>query len=115
MVRWDYGQPYLIRQRASDGYCVHNDPQSHGCTVHAHRPRVCRGYDCRQDKRIWIDYEQRIPAPAVHGKYDDKGQGSTFDLLERAKARAAAIKLESFAISRSYADRAPHKGPKPTK
>jgi len=115
VIRWDYGQPYLIRQRASDGYCVHNDPQSHGCTVHPHRPRVCRGYDCRKDERIWIDYEQRIPAPAPHGKYEDKGQGSAFDLLERAKARAAAIKLESFAISRSYADQAAHKGPKPTR
>src|SRR5262249_18308276 len=28
VIRWDYGQPYLIRQRASDGFCVHNDPES---------------------------------------------------------------------------------------
>src|SRR5215510_4015871 len=34
VIRWDYGQPYLIRQRASDGYCVHNHPDSHACTVH---------------------------------------------------------------------------------
>jgi len=42
VIRFDYGQPYLIRQRASDSYCVHNDPATHGCTVHTHRPRVCR-------------------------------------------------------------------------
>jgi hypothetical protein len=24
---------------------------------------VCRSYDCRTDKRIWIDFENRIPAP----------------------------------------------------
>lgn len=110
VVRWDYGQPYLIRQRANDGYCVHNDPASHGCTVHQHRPRVCRSYDCRKDKRIWIDYEQRIPAPAPHGTYVDKGKGSTFDLIERAKARESAIQRESLSISRSYAEAAPRLG-----
>lgn len=113
--RWDYGQPYLIRQHATDGYCVHNDPDSHGCTVHPHRPRVCRSYDCRKDKRIWIDYEQQIPAPAPHGKYEDRGHGSTFDLIERAKDRAQAIARESLAISQSYAETAPRKGPKPTR
>jgi Fe-S-cluster containining protein len=113
VIRWDYGQPYLIRQRASDGYCVHNDPDSHGCTVHAHRPRVCRSYDCRTDKRIWVDYEQRIPAPLVKGKYDDIGRGSKFDLLERAQLRAHMITLESLAISLTSADAAPRKGPKP--
>jgi Fe-S-cluster containining protein len=115
VIRWDYGQPYLIRQRATDGYCVHNDPDRHGCTVHAHRPRVCRGYDCRNDQRIWIDYEQRIPAPAPRGKYEDRGHGATFDLIARAKARALAILQESLSISQSYADQAPHKGPKPAR
>jgi Fe-S-cluster containining protein len=114
VIRWDYGQPYLIRQRASDGYCTHNDPEGHGCTVHRFRPRVCRSYDCRNDKRIWVDYEQRIPASAPQGKYEDRGHGSSFDLLERAKIRAAAIARESLAISGSYADQAPHKGSKPT-
>ena len=62
VARWDYGNPYWIRQRP-DGYCVHCDPATRGCTIHAQRPHVCRAFDCRQDKRIWIDFEQRIPAP----------------------------------------------------
>ncbi|MBL0219994.1 MAG: YkgJ family cysteine cluster protein [Myxococcales bacterium] len=41
----------MIRQRASDEYCVHNDPETHHCTVHSARPRVCRTYHCRDDKR----------------------------------------------------------------
>ena len=62
IIRWDYGRPYMIRQRASDGYCVHNDPNTRGCGVYSHRPAICRTYDCREDKRIWIDFEKRIPA-----------------------------------------------------
>jgi Fe-S-cluster containining protein len=62
VVKWDYGAPYRIQRRA-DGYCSHSAPDTHGCTVYQHRPTVCRRYDCRNDKRIWLDYEQRIPAP----------------------------------------------------
>lgn len=62
-VRWDYAQPYRIRQRAEDGYCVHADPEARLCTVYEHRPAICRQYDCRQDKRIWSDFDKRIPAP----------------------------------------------------
>jgi len=61
-ARWDYGNPYWIKQ-APNGYCTHSDPQTRGCMIHAKRPHVCRQYDCRSDKRVWIDFEQRIPAP----------------------------------------------------
>lgn len=62
VVRWDYGRPYQIGRR-EDGYCVHNHDQTHGCTVYNFRPGICRSYDCRNDKRIWQDFEQRIPTP----------------------------------------------------
>jgi len=61
IVRWDYGRPYQIGRR-EDGYCVHNSEKTHGCTVYNHRPGICRTYDCRNDKRIWADFEKRIPA-----------------------------------------------------
>lgn len=114
VIRWDYGQPYLIRQRSSDGYCVHSDPDTRACTVHRYRPRVCRSYDCRKDKRVWIDYEQRIPAPMPDEKLDDKGRGHAgFDLLDRARRRAAAVHREMAAIGETYAEGAPRRGPKP--
>lgn len=61
VIRWEYGRPYLIRQRASDGYCVHSSAEK-TCGAYEHRPSVCRSYDCRNDKRIWESFEQKIPA-----------------------------------------------------
>lgn len=118
IIRWDYGQPYLIRQRASDGYCVHNDPASGGCTVHPARPRVCRVYDCRQDERIWIDFERRIPAARLAGASPDDGSlpddpEQHFDLFERANLRADALRREMRAVSETFADGEPRRGPAP--
>ena len=62
LVRWTYRRPYTIRQR-DDGFCVHADPDTHGCGVYAARPATCRRYDCRNDPRIWEDFARRIPAP----------------------------------------------------
>ena len=61
VVRWDYGRPYQIARR-DDGYCVHSAEGSCACTVYEKRPGVCRTYDCRNDSRIWLDFEKRIPA-----------------------------------------------------
>jgi len=111
VIRWDYGQPYLIRQRASDGYCVHCDPDALTCTVHAQRPRVCRSYDCREDARIWIDFAQRIPQPVDAPIKQEREAG--FDLLERARLRAKAATIEKKAIGDSFADEGPVRGPRP--
>jgi hypothetical protein len=61
VVQWDYSQPYRIRRREEDGYCAHSEPQTHRCTIYDKRPAVCRTYDCRKDRRIWRDFERRIP------------------------------------------------------
>lgn len=60
VVSWDYGRPYVIA-RGADGYCTHHDGR--GCGVYDQRPAVCRTYDCRGDKRVWLDFDKRIPAP----------------------------------------------------
>jgi Fe-S-cluster containining protein len=62
VVQWDYSRPYQIRRR-EDGYCTHSDEETRGCRVYENRPAICRTYDCRNDKRIWEDFEKRIPAP----------------------------------------------------
>lgn len=64
IVRWDYGRPYWIQKREDD-YCVHCDPETSRCRVHQSRPYVCRAYDCRNDERIWVDFERMIPNPEL--------------------------------------------------
>lgn len=62
VIKWDLGRPYLIAQDA-DGYCRHLDRESNRCTVRDRRPLPCRGYDCRKDKRVWLDFENRTINP----------------------------------------------------
>ena len=63
-------QPVWIKQGA-DGHCTHSDPVTRFCTIHAHRPFSCRKFDCRNDERIWLDFEKRIPAPPLPAPGDD--------------------------------------------
>jgi hypothetical protein len=65
-VMWEASAPYLIRHER-DGYCSHLLRESGGCSVYQHRPATCRGYDCRGDKRIWLDFDKRILAPPQNG------------------------------------------------
>lgn len=64
VVRWDFGRPYW-NLRDSRGYCVHNDPQTLGCRVYGSRPGPCRLFDCREDRRIWVDFAAREPNPEL--------------------------------------------------
>lgn len=63
VVQWSLSEPYLNRQTA-DGYCAHLNGEL-GCGIYHHRPAICRSYDCRSDKRVWQDFEARIPSPEL--------------------------------------------------
>lgn len=62
IVHWELGRPYLI-EHGPDGYCTHMECGT--CTIYAHRPVPCRGFDCRTDTRIWLDFETMTPNPAI--------------------------------------------------
>jgi hypothetical protein len=62
IVRWDLGRPYL-NERGGDGYCTHIDRDTRLCSIRDARPVPCRAFDCRDDPRIWADFEARIPNP----------------------------------------------------
>ena len=58
-IKWDLGMPYYIRQD-EDGYCVHMDKDKMCCTIYEERPLVCRKYSCKNDGRIWKDFDNMI-------------------------------------------------------
>jgi hypothetical protein len=66
VVQWELRRPYLNRVEEPDGWCVHCHPETKACGIYEQRPRVCRTYDCRNDDRIWVDFEQRIINPDLH-------------------------------------------------
>jgi len=70
VIKWDLGRPYLIAQD-SEGYCRHLDRESSCCTVREQRPLPCRGYDCRKDERVWLDFEKRIVNPDLEQLFAD--------------------------------------------
>jgi len=64
IVHWDISRPYMIEQGPAN-YCCHLNRESSCCTIRDHRPVPCRGYDCRADERIWVDFENNIVNPDI--------------------------------------------------
>lgn len=71
IVAWDPERPYMIAH-GHDGHCVHLDRTTRRCGVYDRRPLPCRAFDCRNDPRIWVDFEKRIPNPDLRA---DEGPG----------------------------------------
>ena len=97
VVRWDYGRPYWNRRR-DDGYCVHNQAPG-GCQVYDDRPSTCRTYDCRDDKRVWTDFEKRILAPrAPDPLVQLRSPRERAEVAKTARARHLANEVEDAAL-----------------
>jgi hypothetical protein len=68
IIRWDLRSPYLISQNA-EGYCKHLERATCQCTVREHRPIPCQAYDCRNDQRIWLDFEKKAVNPNIDAMF----------------------------------------------
>jgi hypothetical protein len=74
-IHWEFKRPYLIAHD-SDGYCVHLDRKTYRCTIHAHRPVPCRGFDCSNSQRwkVWSDGGQRLLNPKLYDQISRANQ-----------------------------------------
>ena len=61
-LSWEIEHPYRLR-REGDGYCSNLGRDDARCQRYDHRPATCRTYSCKDDSRVWLDFEGRIPAP----------------------------------------------------
>jgi hypothetical protein len=73
ILKWELGKPYMIAKDA-EGYCRHLERTTCRCTVWQHRPIPCRGYDCRQDTRIWLDFANGIVNPNLEQVFSAAAQ-----------------------------------------
>jgi Fe-S-cluster containining protein len=73
IVKWDFGHPYMIAKK-EDGYCVHIDKTTCKCRIWENRPVPCRGFDCRNDKRIWLDFENNVINPELPEVFERKDE-----------------------------------------
>jgi len=64
VVHWDLGEPYMIAQE-KDGHCTHLEKGRWNCSIREHRPVPCRAYDCRQDGKVWLDFDGGIINPDI--------------------------------------------------
>jgi len=61
-IPFDVTQPYALPRDPTTKKCVCMNTDG-ACTIYERRPGACRAYDCRHDRRVWIDFDARIPAP----------------------------------------------------
>lgn len=55
-------RPYELPRDPETKLCTCMNAEG-ACTIYEVRPGTCRTYDCTEDRRVWIDFENRIPAP----------------------------------------------------
>lgn len=67
-LKWELYEPYRLAKDQTTGYCRYLRADA-GCSVYHDRPATCRLYDCREDRRVWLDWDNKIPAPMEHGAH----------------------------------------------
>ena len=71
-IRWSLARPFM-NAREADGYCIHLQRDTLKCSIYEQRPAICREYSCRNDRRIWLDFDKMIinPNPFEEGNSSD--------------------------------------------
>jgi hypothetical protein len=72
IIKWDFGYPY-VNARDADGCCEQLERKTCRCAVYENRPVPCRAFDCRKDKRIWLDFENKVVNPDIDEVFKKNG------------------------------------------
>ena len=60
-IPFGIARPYALPRHPETKRCACMDDAG-ACTIYDRRPGACRAYDCRNDARVWRDFDARIPA-----------------------------------------------------
>ena len=66
------------------------------CAIHAHRPVPCRGYDCRKDKRIWENFEEKILSTELSKLLERSDVVKVDDSVTQANEKDEPAKTDRF-------------------
>jgi hypothetical protein len=77
-IRWSLGKPFM-NAKEPDGYCVHLNKDTLACSIYERRPAVCRQYSCRNDQRVWLDYDKMIIKPDVFKEQESSNTEESTD------------------------------------
>jgi Fe-S-cluster containining protein len=61
-IRWNLSHPFTCLKGDND-YCIYLREDDMRCSIHDKRPLSCRQFDCRNDERIWLDFDKEIINP----------------------------------------------------
>lgn len=61
-IRWNLSQPFKSI-RGDNGYCTYIKENDMRCSIYEKRPLGCRLYNCLNDQRIWLDFDNKIINP----------------------------------------------------
>jgi hypothetical protein len=64
IIGWDEDHPFKIKHNESSA-CIHWNFKTKGCEIYEDRPIVCRQYSCKDDRRIWLNYEEKVINPKL--------------------------------------------------
>jgi Putative zinc- or iron-chelating domain len=70
IAQWHFGQPYWNRVDER-GYCVHHEQERGICSIYQNRPAPCRSFDCRNDRRIWLDFDAMVVNPELERRLEE--------------------------------------------
>jgi Fe-S-cluster containining protein len=84
-VRWNLSKPFTS-VRGEDGYCIYFNKQNEmKCSMYDKRSLSCRQFDCRNDQRIWVDFDKNIINPNL---CSELGLQETIETTEPAEPTA---------------------------
>jgi Fe-S-cluster containining protein len=61
-IRWDLSKPFKSCI-GDNGYCLYLREDDMRCSMYEKRPLGCRLYDCRNDQRVWLNFDKKIINP----------------------------------------------------
>jgi hypothetical protein len=110
---WNPRLPYTLHKNRLG--CVYLCSSNWSCSVHDGRPSSCKGFSCKNDQRIWLDYENRIINPNLVRELDKIDGGLTASQTEVSSSAPISAHQESSVNPPDFSELYRRPAPEPRK